>query len=106
MLIAWAIRAVWPARFQYLEFLRCIRPGPGVWSAVLSAVTAEVGPGSRDFRLVSLLLTLGRSAWLTLTVGLALLLFLMPKKVLLAVAIPGFIVVLAFSLARLVRRMI
>ena len=46
---------------------------------------------------VSLLLTLGRSAWLTLAIGLIGLLFLMPKKVLRAVTVPGIAVFLAFS---------
>ncbi len=61
----------------------------------------KLAPVAAIFGCVSLLLTLGRSAWLTLTIGLALLLFLMPKKVLRAVAIPGIIVFLAFSLASL-----
>jgi hypothetical protein len=61
----------------------------------------KLAPVAAIFGCVSLLLTLGRSAWLTLTIGLALLLFLMPKKVLRAIAIPGIIVFLAFSLASL-----
>jgi len=61
----------------------------------------KLAPVAAIFGCVSLLLTLGRSAWLTLTIGLALLLFLMPKKVLRAVAISGIIVFLAFSVASL-----
>lgn len=81
---------------------------PGVFALVLACgllilmqSPRKLAPVAAIFGLVSLLLTLGRSAWLTLTVGLGLLLFLMPRKVLRAVAVPGLAVFLAFSLASL-----
>lgn len=60
----------------------------------LAPVAAVVGS-------VSLLLTLGRSAWLTLAIGLILLLILMPWKVIRVVAIPGLAVFMVFSVASL-----
>lgn len=81
---------------------------PGVFALVLACgllilvqSPRKLAPVAAIFGLVSLLLTLGRSAWLTLTVGLVLLLILMPRKVLRAVAVPGLAVFLAFSLASL-----
>ncbi len=81
-------------------------------SAVLALVLAcgllilvqsrrKLAPVAAIFGTVSLLLTLGRSAWLTLAVGLVLLLILMPRKALRAIAFPGFAVFLTFSLAAL-----
>jgi hypothetical protein len=81
---------------------------PGVFALVLACgllilvqSRRKLAPVAAIFGLVSLLLTLGRSAWLTLTVGLVLLLILMPQKVFRAVAIPGLAVFMAFSLASL-----
>ncbi len=61
----------------------------------------KLAPVAAVFGSVSLLLTLGRAAWLALAIGLALLLILMPRKVLRAAVIPGLAVFLAFSLAAL-----
>jgi hypothetical protein len=61
----------------------------------------KLAPVAAIFGAVSLLLTLGRSAWLSLAVGLIMLLLLMPRMVLRAAVIPGLAVFLAFSAASL-----